>query len=245
MSTWSSIRLSAGIVAACVGTLFLLLSLPAAIAAGAIDASVGRSGVVSQPLGTLVSSGVERAVVVDGVTARLVAPQAPEWIEGTLELLGTDPQAIAEGLGDVVLVATPMSDAGGFLGVAPVDAVNNYLDGAAYAVAVRPEGDEAWPAVSVPGTAIPAAPGDVSLWSASATGIAPELAAPALDGGTLVLMRPDAAPGPAASLRLEYRVAAAGRALDTAAVSSAGLALGGVALIALGGWAVVGRRPVA
>jgi hypothetical protein len=245
MSTWSSIRLAAGIVAACLGTLLLALSLPAALAAGAIDTSVGRSGVVSQPLGTLVSSSGERAVVVDGVTARLVAPQAPQWIEGALALVGTDPQAIAEELGDVVLVATPTSDAGGFLGVAAVDSVNNYLDGAPYAVAVRPEGDEAWPAVSVPGTAIPAAPGDVSLWSASAAGPAPELAAPALDGGTLVLMRPDAGPGPTASLRLEYRVAGAGRALETAAVAAAGLAVGGVALIALGGWAVVGRRPSA
>lgn len=245
MSTGSVIRLAAGIVAACAGTILMVLSVPAALAAGGIASSVGRSGVVSQPLGTLASGGDEHAVVVDGVTARLVAPRTPEWMARALDLVGTDPQGIAEGLGDVVLVATPSSDAGAFIGVGPVDAVNDYLDGTPYAVAVRPVGDETWPTVSVPGRGAPAVPEGLPVWTTSAAGSAPELAASTLDGGTLVLMRPDAQPGPAASLRLEYRVAGAGRALDSAALTAASCAVGGLALIALGGWAVVGRRTAA
>ncbi|MEY3734813.1 MAG: hypothetical protein RL347_2172, partial [Actinomycetota bacterium] len=64
-------------------------------------------------------------------------------------------------------------------------------------------------------------------------------------GGTLVLMRSDAEAEPSATLRLEYRVQGATSALQGAAVAAAALSLGGLALILLGGWAVVGRRPSA
>jgi MYXO-CTERM domain-containing protein len=43
-------------------------------------------------------------------------------------------------------------------------------------------------------------------------------------------------------LRLEYRVPGAGVALQSAAVSAAAASLGGLALIVLGGFLVVGRR---
>lgn len=185
--------------------------------------------------------------MVDGVTAALVAPQTPEWVNDALVLLSTDSQQVAEQVGDVVLVATMSTDAPGFLGVAPVDSVNEYLDGSAYSVAVLStrDGEVTWPTVSVPGSVDPAAPESEAFWLASATGTAPELAGAALEGNTLVLMRADAEGDPAAALRLEYRVAGADRALESAAVSAAGLSLGGLALILLGGWMVVGRKRAA
>ena len=76
----------------------------------------------------------------------------------------------------------------------------------------------------------------------SATGVAPELPADALDGLTLVLMRTDATPAPEAALRLEYRLPGADTALQGAAITAAAGAIGGFLLVLLGGWLVVGRR---
>ena len=244
MTTWGAIRLAVGVILTCLGTAALALSVPAALAAATIEASVGRTGVVAKQWGTLTATSGDHAVVVDGVTAALVAPQTPDWVDDALVLLRTDSQQVAEQLGDVVLVATMSTDAPGFLGVAPVDAVNDYLDGSAYSVAVLSarDGEVAWPTVSVPGTVNPSSPEGEAFWLASATGTAPELAGTALEGNTLVLMRADAEAEPTAALRLEYRVAGADRALESTAVSAAGLSLGGLALILLGGWMVVGRK---
>ncbi|MGA1668041.1 MAG: hypothetical protein ACO4AK_05505 [Candidatus Nanopelagicales bacterium] len=244
MTTWGAVRLAIGVILTCLGTAALALSVPAALSAATIEASVGRTGVVTKQWGTLSAASGDRAVVVDGVTAALVAPQTPEWVNDALVLLSTDSQQVAEQVGDVVLVATMSTDAPGFLGVAPVDSVNEYLDGSAYSVAVlsTQNGEVTWPTVSVPGSVDPAAPEGEAFWLASATGTAPELAGAALEGNTLVLMRADAEGDPAAALRLEYRVAGADRALESAAVSAAGLSLGGLSLILLGGWMVVGRK---
>lgn len=244
MRTWGAIRLAVGVILTCLGTAALALSVPAVLAAATIEASVGRTGVVTKQWGTLSAASGDRAVVVDGVSSALVAPQTPDWVNGALDLLRTDTQQVAEQVGDVVLVATMSSDAPGFLGVAPVDAVNEYLDGSAYSVAVlsTTDGEVTWPTVSVPGSADPASPEGEAFWLASATGTAPELVGSALEGNTLVLMRADADADPAAVLRLEYRVAGAARALESTAVSAVGLSLGGLALILLGGWMVVGRK---
>jgi hypothetical protein len=138
-----------------------------------------------------------------------------------------------------LLVATP---AGGdaFIGVAPVEAVNDYLDGTPYSVAVKGAGD--WPTVSVPGSGVPAVPQTQTFWVNSASGTAPELPAEALEGLTLVLMRADAAPAPDAALRLEYRLPGADTALQGAAIVAAAAGIGGLLLVLLGGWLVVGRR---
>jgi hypothetical protein len=241
VSTWSAIRLAAGIAVTLVGSLLLVASLPAAIAAGAIQSSVGRSGVVAEPLGTLRAADGDRAVLVDEVNARLVIPPLHPWLEQGLAAVSTSPDALSEDLGTLVLIALPETDVDTFIGVSGVDSVNDYLVGTPYSVAVR-EGNE-WPTISVPGDARPVAPNDVDIWTASASGLAPELPAEALDGTTLVLMRTDAEPGAGAALRLEYRVPGADIALQAAAVSAAGAALGGLLLILLGAWLVVGRRP--
>ena len=239
VSAWGAIRLALGIALATLGALLMVAAVPAAIGAATIEASVGRSGVVSQPLGVLRAAPVDRAVVVDGVTARLVAPETPQWLAGGLALAGTDMSSLASQLGSVWLVATPArGDA--FVAVAPVDAVNDYLGGTPYSVAVRESGD--WPTVSVPGSGDPASPQSQDFWVRSATGVAPELPADALDGLTLVLMRTDATPAPEAALRLEYRLPGADTALQGAAITAAAGAIGGFLLVLLGGWLVVGRR---
>ncbi len=239
LSTWGAIRLAAGIGLAALGTLLMIGAVPAAITAATIEASVGRSGIVTAQLGVLRAAPDDRAVVVDGVSARLVAPEAPEWMAGALALARTDISALASDLGGVALVATP-SEGEAFVGVAPVEAVNDYLDGTPYSVAVKDAGD--WPTVSVPGTGDPAPPLDQDFWVRSATGAAPELPADELNGLTLVLMRTDASPGPEAALRLEYRLPGADTALRGAAVTAAAAAIGGFLLVLLGGWLVVGRR---
>lgn len=239
VSAWGAIRIAAGIGLAALGALLMMAAVPAAITAATIEASVGRSGIVTAPLGVLRAAPMDRAVVVDGVSARLVAPETPEWMAGALTMAGTDMSSLASELGDVALVATP-AGAEAFLGVAPVDAVNDYLDGTPYSVAVREAGD--WPTVSVPGNADPAAPQAQGFWVHSATGAAPELPADALDGLTLVLMRADTAPGPEAALRLEYRLPGADTALQGAAVTAAAASLGGFLFVLLGGWLIVGRR---
>ena len=239
MSTWGAVRLAAGIGLATLGTLLMLSAIPAAIAAATIEATVGRSGIVTAPLGVLRAAPVDRAVVVDGVSARLVAPDTPEWMAGALALAGTDVSSLASELGVVSLVATPASGEA-FLGIASVEAVNEYLDGTPYSVAVRGDGD--WPTVSVPGSDDPASPQAQDFWVRSATGTAPEFAADELNGLTLVLMRSDAAPAPEAALRLEYRLPGADTALQGAAVTAAAAAIGGFLLVLLGGWLIVGRR---
>jgi hypothetical protein len=157
-----------------------------------------------------------------------------------LALAGTDLPALATEFGEVVLVATPASgDA--FLGVAPVDSVNDYLDGTPYTVAVSSAGE--WQSVSVPGEGAPATPPqEQDVWVAAQSGPAPTIPADALNGLTLVLMRADAAPAPEAALRLEYRLPGAGTALQSAAVTAAAASVGGLLLVLLGGWMIVGRR---
>jgi hypothetical protein len=125
-----------------------------------------------------------------------------------------------------------------------VDAVNAYLDGTPYSVAVQSASDVegVWTTVSVPGDGVPADPVGASIWVASATGTAPELTGTSVAGSTLVLMRADAAPGTEASLRLEYRVAGADRALVVAGVAASGMSIGGLLLVLLGGWLIVGRK---
>ena len=239
ISTWGAIRLAVGIALTVLGTLLIAASIPAALAATGIQSSVGRTGVVSQPLGLLSAAPGDAAVVVDGVSARLVTPTPPEWLRGALALVGTDADALATEVGDVALVATPAAESA-FLAVAPVEDVNDYLDGTPYSVAVMKDGE--WPVVSVPGTGVPALPGDQPWWLSSSSGSAPELPAEVLDGQTLVLMRLDASPTPEASLRLEYRVPGASTALQGTALAAAGGSLGGLLLVLLGGALIVGRR---
>lgn len=243
MSAWSIVRIVSGIVITVLGTLCMVAAIPSALAVTTIEAAVGRTGVVAQPLGVLESAPGDVAVIVDGVTARLVPPAPPDWARGALALSGMQASDVADRYGVFTLVATPSDDGGAFIGVAPVDAVNDYLDGVPYSVAVR-EGD-GWPAISVPGSGTPPLPPGPVAWTASATsssGTAATVPADALSGQTLMLMRPDGTPDPSADLRLEFSIPGAPTALQSAAVAAAAGSLGGLLLVLLGAWLVVGRR---
>ena len=239
LGAWGAVRLALGVVLSATGALLLIAAIPAALAAGGIEASVGRSGVVVQPLGELRAAEGDAAVIVDGVDARLVSPDTPPWLSDALALAGTDVPGVLQDIGEVVLVASPAAGSA-FLGVAPAEDVNSYLDGTSYSVAVGRAGE--WPTISVPGRGAPSVPAGEQWWVAQGVGDAPELPAQALDGHTLVLMKADAAPGPQAALRLEYRVPGADRALQGVALSAAAAAGGGLLLVLLGGALIVGRR---
>jgi len=242
MKIWRVLRTSAGIVLVIVGTISIALSVVAAGTVAGIDNTVGRAGVVSQSVGAVTSDPGQVAVIADGVVAQWERPQDPEWVLTLLSLVGTSPDEFIETVGDFIFVVTPTTDSAAFVGVASSDAVNAYLDGSPYAVAVR-DGQE-WPTISVPGDERPArAPLDETFWSASAQGSPAELPAEALDGSTMVLMRADSGDGVVVTLRLEYRVPQATSTMETAAITASASAVGGLLAILLGAFAIVGRKP--
>ena len=238
---WRVTRITLGVMLLILGTVSITASIAAAGAVAGVDATVGRSGIVTQPFGSVSSEPNQIAVITDSVSATWELPQEPDWIATTLLLLGTDAETAVEDVGDFVFIVTPDQADEIFVGLAPVSAVDAYLDGTPYAVAVA-DGEQ-WPTISVPGEGVPGTrPEGAGIWSISAVGAPAELPLEALNGSTLVLMNADGSPGVAASMRLEYRVPDATRAMEGSAVSAAAGAIGGFAMILLGAFMVVGRR---
>ena len=240
MTLGATLRLASGIVVAIAGSVLIAVALGLTGAAAFMEATVGRAGVVTQPLGTISAPSTDVAVLVDGVSARLQPPEPPDAVTGLLALADTDVASIAAQIGEFTLVVKSTGDSSVFLGVAPVDSVNAYLQGTPYAVAVRD--GQVWSTVSVPGSATPVLPEAVDLWSASSVGNPAELAAADLTGETLIIMNPDGTPGVEANLTLEYRVPGADRVIEITAVTAAGASVGGLMLVLGGAWLVVGRR---
>lgn len=238
---WRVTRITLGVMLLILGTVSITASIAAAGAVAGVDATVGRSGIVAQPFGSVSSEPNQIAVITDSVSATWELPQEPDWIATTLLLLGTDAETAVEDVGDFVFIVTPDQADEIFVGLAPVGAVDAYLDGTPYAVAVA-DGEQ-WPTISVPGEGVPGTrPEGAGIWSISAVGAPAELPLEALNGSTLVLMNADGSPGVAASMRMEYRVPDATRAMEGSAVSAAAGAIGGFAMILLGAFMVVGRR---
>lgn len=242
MTAWSRLRIALGIVTLVVATLSIVIGLVAAAAAIGVHTLVGRSGVLAQDLGVIEAPEPSVAVLVDGVEARVSAEGVPRTVEELLVLAGTDTDAVVTTYGTFVLLATPTGEGDAFMGIAAPGDVDAYLDGAAYAVAERSD-DGAWRTLDVPGDATPGAPGTSMTWTGASSGRPAMLDANGLAGRTLVVMRPDASPGVSADLRLEYRVPDAPRALRASAVTAAGACVGGLLLVLLGAWLVVGPRP--
>ncbi len=238
---WQITRITLGVILLVLGTISIVGSVAAAGAVAGVDATVGRSGVVTQPFGSVASEPDQVAVITDGVTAAWELTDEPDWVATALTLLGTDADTFVEDVGEFVFIVTPDTAGDIFVGLAPVDAVDSYLDGTPYAVAVS-EGEQ-WPTISVPGDGTPAIdPEGAAFWTTAAVGSPAEIPLDSLDGSTLVLMNPDASVGVAASMRMEYRVPDATRTMEGSAVAAAAGALGGFALILLGAFMVVGRR---
>jgi len=242
MTGWSRARIALGIAVVMAASTSILVSLIAAGAAAGLHAVVGQSGVLGQDLGVLAADPPGVAVLVDGVEASISADGVPGSAADALALAGTSTDDLVAAYGDFVLLATPTEQGDVFLGIADPGAVDGYLVGAPYAVAERgPDG--MWRSVDVPGQATPSPPGTAVPWTAASTGRPAMLDANGLTGRTLVLMRPDASPGVSADLRLEYRVPQAPRALQSLAIVAGACGVGGLLLLLLGCWLVVGRRP--
>lgn len=240
MTTSAVLRVAAGIIAVALGSVLLLAGLASVGTAAVVESIVGRTGVVTTSLGSVAGAPDDVAVIADGVTARFEPPAPPAALGDVLALSGTDLSALAEEVGEFTLVASAPTGVPLFVGVAPPESVNSYLDQAPYAVAVR-DGQQ-WPTVSVPGSQVPSPPEQSTIWVAQSTGAPAELPASSLDGQTLVLMSPDATPGVEAALRLEYRVPGADRLVVGGALGAIGAGLAGLLLILGGAWLVVGRR---
>jgi len=241
-TAWRITRITLGVLFLIAGTFAMLGSVAAAGAVAGVEGTVGRSGVVTQPFGSVASEPNEIAVIADGVTAEWVLPEEPEWVTTALALLGTDAETFVEDVGDFVFVVTPATDGDVFVGLAPVSEVDAYLDGTPYAVAVS--SPERWPIISVPGEGGPSTePTEAALWTTAVAGAPAEIPLAALDGSTLVFMNPDASAGVGASMRLEYRVPEATSTMERSAVTAAAGAVGGFLLILLGAFLLVGRRP--
>lgn len=241
MGARGGVRIAGGVIALLAGTACLGAAVVSAGSVAAIDSLVGRSGVVTRDMGTVSGSPADVAVVVDGVEARITADGVPPGLPELLSLAGTSPQQLIDQRGSFVLLATPTADGDAFLGTGSPGAIDDYLFGHPYAVAELAGGT--WTTVSVPGEGSPGLPETAGAWGAQARGRPAELPASSLAGQTLVVMSPDARPGVSTDLRLEYRVPDAPSALRSAAVTAAAAGIGGLLLVLLGAWLVVGRRP--
>ena len=234
------VRVGLGILLVVAGTVAILAGLGSAATVASIDRLVGRTGVVSQDMGTVSGGAGDSAIIIDGVTADIRAGDFPSWFDDALALGGTSADRLIRDNGAFVLLATPPGQEEAFLGLGTPADVDDYLFGHAYAVAEL-DGPAAWRTLSVPGDGTPGSPGS-RTWAASAVGRPAELPAADLTGLTLVVMRPDAAAPVSTDLRLEYRVPQAPVALRTAATTAAAAGIGGLLLVLLGAWLVVGRR---
>lgn len=235
------LRIALGIAALVLGVLAILCGLGAASAVAGIDMLVGRSGVVTRDMGTVAGAQGDVAVIVDGVKADITAGDLPPLLLSGLDLVGTSPAALIAEHGTFTLLATPPGPGDAFLALGSPAEVDGYLFGHPYAVAEL-ESNGSWREISVPGDGAPAPPTG-QTWVRAAQGRPAQLPAGDLAGQTLVVMRPDASPPAAADLRLEYRVPEAPSAIRSAAVTAAASGVGGILLILLGAWCVVGRRP--
>lgn len=235
------LRIALGVAALVLGVLAILCGLGSASAVAGIDMLVGRSGVVMRDMGMVSGGPGDVAVVVDGVKADITAGDLPPLVTRGLDLAGTSPGALIAENGTFTLLATPPGPGEAFLALGSPADVDDYLYGHPYAVAELESGGS-WREISVPGEGSPPPPTEHD-WVRSASGRPAQLPAGDLAGQTLVVMRSDAAAPAAADLRLEYRVPEAPAAIRSAAVTATAAGVGGLLLILLGAWCVVGRKP--
>jgi hypothetical protein len=91
-----------------------------------------------------------------------------------------------------------------FLGAAGTAAVDAYLKGTPYSVAVREDGG--WSVREVPGVALPPLPRDQDFWLTDDVGRRASVEVPAERPLTLVLMHPSAIPSGPLSLTIDFTV---------------------------------------
>lgn len=169
------------------GVLLLLAGLAAGGLAAWASAVLGSDGALRIDAGTITPAEGTIATIVDVDRFSATVP----YIGG----LGTTRLAVASG------------DAGDpsdtvFVGAAGTPAVDEYLRGTPYSVAIREDG--AWTVRAVPGTAVPALPREQDLWITDDVGRRASIEVPQERPLTLVLMHPSAIPSERLVLTVDF-----------------------------------------
>jgi hypothetical protein len=171
------------------GVLLLLAGLALGGLATWASAVFGSDGALRFEAGTITPAPGTLATIID-----------VERFSATVPYLGS--------LGTTRLSVTS-GDAGDpsdtvFLGAAGTPAVDAYLKGTPYSVAIR-EGD-AWSVREVPGAAVPLLPREQDLWITDDVGRRASIQVPTERPLTLVLMHPSAIPSGPLSLAVDFSV---------------------------------------
>jgi hypothetical protein len=171
------------------GVLLLLVSLVAGGVAAWASAVFGSDGVLRLDAGTITPAPGTIATVIDVDRFSATVPYVGD--------LGTTSLSVSSG------------DAGDpsdtmFVGAAGTPAVDAYLRGTPYSVAIR-EGDS-WTVRAVPGASEPALPREQDLWITDDVGRRAAIQVPQERPLTLVLMHPSAIPSSQLALAVDFAV---------------------------------------
>ncbi len=166
------------------------------LAAGVLGALAGWAhltfadgGVIAFDAGTLTPGPTDTAVIVDVDRFGASIPY--------LDSVGTTAlSAHPAGAGDPTATV--------FLGAASTADVDAYIKATSYAVAIRGQGG--WELREIPGSAVPAPPGDQGFWIAEAVGRTASIGVPDTRPLTLVMMNPSAVPVGPVSLTIDVAV---------------------------------------
>jgi hypothetical protein len=171
------------------GVLLLLAGLAAGGLAAWASTVFGSDGALSIDAGTVTPAAGSLATIVDVDRFSATVPY--------VGALGTPSLAVSSG------------DAGDpsdtlFVGAAGTPAIDAYLKGTPYSVAIREGGT--WTVRAVPGTSVPVLPRDQDLWIADDVGRRASIEVPQERPLTLVLMHPSAIPSGPLALTVDFTV---------------------------------------
>ncbi len=171
------------------GVLLLLAGLAAGGLAAWGSAVFGSDGALRFDAGTITPSPDSVATIIDVERFSATVPYVDRLGRTSLSVTAGD-------AGDPAATV--------FLGAAGTAAVDAYLKGTPYSVALREDGG--WSVREVPGVVLPGLPGDQELWIVDDVGRRASVEVPAERPLTLVLMHPSAIPSGPLSLTIDFTV---------------------------------------
>ncbi|MEI6360612.1 MAG: hypothetical protein WCP95_00625 [Actinomycetes bacterium] len=206
-------RILVGLLAA------VLLLAGGAAAAAAIWAysTFGMNGLMSFDAGTIAPGSTAKSTILDIDKFGATVPYIGAYGTTTLSVTSDEPGDSTQTL---------------FIGAAKTEAVDGYVKGTPYAVAIR-DGSE-WTTRDVPGTGQPALPRTQTFWDVQAVGARPSIVVPDQRPLTLVVMHPSAIPSGPVTLSIDFTVRNASQWITGLAIASGILLLLGIlALVVL------------
>jgi hypothetical protein len=205
-------KILVGLIAA----LFLIAG--GALAAGAIWAysTFGMSGLMSFGAGSITPSPDARSILLDVDRFGATVPFLQDYGTTTLSVTTGEQGDPSDTL---------------FVGAAATTAVNAFVKGTPYAVALK-EGD-GWTTREVPGLATPGLPRTETFWLAQAVGPRAAITVPPERPLTLLIMHPSGVPTGAVTLNIDFTVRDASKWITGLAIASAGCLLLGIAFLVL------------